>query len=153
MSGPQSPATWTTGQARNTDATGPALNGMPYSSRGRNAIEYHEIVPYEKIVSDMYFADSQGNKVEAETYGIEHEAIEGAHDVTLSPQRYRGYCGRTPRFRATPQRKQLYAGGETGLLAAWHLPRSPRPSGRRIARCPKARYFSRKKRKLTRSPP
>ena len=46
-----------------------------------NAGEYHEIVPYEKIVSSMYFADSQGNKVEPEQLGIEHEAIEGAYDV------------------------------------------------------------------------
>jgi uncharacterized protein YndB with AHSA1/START domain len=48
-----------------------------------NGGEYHEIVPYEKIVSSMYFADSQGNKVEAEELGIEHEAIEGACDVIL----------------------------------------------------------------------
>jgi len=48
-----------------------------------NGGEYHEIVPYEKIVSSMYFADSKGNKVEPEQYGIEHEAIEGAYDVTL----------------------------------------------------------------------
>jgi uncharacterized protein YndB with AHSA1/START domain len=47
-----------------------------------NAIEYFEIVPHEKIVSSMYFADAQGNKVEPETLGIEHEAIEGAFDVT-----------------------------------------------------------------------
>jgi uncharacterized protein YndB with AHSA1/START domain len=47
-----------------------------------NAIEYHEIVPHEKIVSSMYFADAQGNKVEPETLGIEHESIEGAFDVT-----------------------------------------------------------------------
>ena len=31
----------------------------------------------------MYFSDSEGNKVEAEHYGIEHEAIEGAYDTTL----------------------------------------------------------------------
>jgi hypothetical protein len=31
----------------------------------------------------MYFADSKGNKVEPEAYGIEHEAIDGAYDVTL----------------------------------------------------------------------
>jgi hypothetical protein len=31
----------------------------------------------------MYFADSMGNKVEPAHYGIEHEAIEDAHDVTL----------------------------------------------------------------------
>jgi uncharacterized protein YndB with AHSA1/START domain len=48
-----------------------------------NAIEYHEIVPNEKIVSSMYFADSKGNKVEPETLGIEHESIEGAFDVTI----------------------------------------------------------------------
>jgi uncharacterized protein YndB with AHSA1/START domain len=48
-----------------------------------NGGEYHEIVLHEKIVSSMYFADSKGNKVEPEQYGIEHEAIEGAYDVTL----------------------------------------------------------------------
>ncbi len=48
-----------------------------------NAIEYHEIVPHEKIVSSMYFADSAGNKIEPSELGIEHEAIEGAYDVTL----------------------------------------------------------------------
>ena len=48
-----------------------------------NGGEYHEIVPYEKIVSSLYFADAAGNKVEPEHYGIEHEAIENAYDVTL----------------------------------------------------------------------
>jgi uncharacterized protein YndB with AHSA1/START domain len=48
-----------------------------------NAIEYHEITPPEKIVSLMYFADPDGNKVEPEAYGIEHEAVDGAFDVTL----------------------------------------------------------------------
>ena len=48
-----------------------------------NGGEYHEIVPHEKIVSSMYFSDADGNKVEPEHYGIEHEAIEGAYDVTL----------------------------------------------------------------------
>ena len=48
-----------------------------------NAGEYHEIVPHQKIVSSMYFADSQGNKVQPEHYGREHEAIEDAYDVTL----------------------------------------------------------------------
>ncbi len=46
-----------------------------------NGGEYHEIVLHEKIVYSMYFSDSKGNKVEPEQYGIEHEAIEGAHDV------------------------------------------------------------------------
>jgi uncharacterized protein YndB with AHSA1/START domain len=45
--------------------------------------EYHEIVPHEKIISSMYFSDSEGNKVEPAQLGIEHEAIEGAHDVIL----------------------------------------------------------------------
>ncbi len=48
-----------------------------------NGIEYHEIVPHEKIVSSMYFADADGNKVDPAEMGIEHEAIEGAYDVTL----------------------------------------------------------------------
>ncbi|MFC6644936.1 SRPBCC domain-containing protein [Granulicella cerasi] len=48
-----------------------------------NGIDYIEIVPYEKIVSSMYFADAQGNKIDASALGIEHEAIEDAYDVTL----------------------------------------------------------------------
>jgi uncharacterized protein YndB with AHSA1/START domain len=48
-----------------------------------NGGEYHEIVPHEKIVSSMYFSDSKGNKIEPAELGIEHEAIEGAYDVTL----------------------------------------------------------------------
>ena len=42
-----------------------------------------EIVLHEKIVSSMYFSDSKGNKVEPEQYGIEHEAIDDAHDVVI----------------------------------------------------------------------
>ncbi|MGA3107722.1 MAG: SRPBCC family protein [Terriglobales bacterium] len=48
-----------------------------------NAVEYHEIVPQEKIVSLMYFSDPQGNKIEPAQLGIEHEAIDGAYDVTI----------------------------------------------------------------------
>jgi len=48
-----------------------------------NAVEYREIVPPEKIVSLMYFADPEGNKIDPAQLGIEHEAIEGAYDVTL----------------------------------------------------------------------
>lgn len=48
-----------------------------------NAGEFHEIVPHEKIVSSMYFSDPEGNKVEPAHYGIEHEAIADAQDVTL----------------------------------------------------------------------
>ncbi len=48
-----------------------------------NGGEYHEIVEHEKIVSSMYFADANGNRVEAAELGIEHTAIEDAYDVTL----------------------------------------------------------------------
>src|SRR5690349_9741261 len=48
-----------------------------------NSVEYHEIVPHEKIVSLMYFSDSKGNKIDPAQLGIEHEAIEGAYDVTI----------------------------------------------------------------------
>jgi uncharacterized protein YndB with AHSA1/START domain len=48
-----------------------------------NGGEYHEIVEHEKIVSSMYFADANGNKVEAAELGIEHTAIEDAYDMTL----------------------------------------------------------------------
>ena len=34
------------------------------------------------IVSFMYFSDPEGNKVDPAHYGIEHEAIDGAYDVT-----------------------------------------------------------------------
>jgi uncharacterized protein YndB with AHSA1/START domain len=55
----------------------------PDGHEGWNAIEYHEIVPHEKIVSSMYFSDAEGNKIEAEELGLQDEAIEGAFDVTL----------------------------------------------------------------------
>ena len=54
----------------------------PDGYEGWNAVEYHEIVLHEKIVSLMYFSDSEGNKIEPEELGIE-QAIEGAYDVTL----------------------------------------------------------------------
>jgi uncharacterized protein YndB with AHSA1/START domain len=54
-----------------------APDGQEFWSGG----EYHEIVLHEKIVYSMYFADAEGNKVEAADYGIEHEAIDGANDV------------------------------------------------------------------------
>ena len=46
-----------------------------------NGGEYFEIVVPEKIVYSMYFADAEGNKVEPAQYGIEHEAMDDAHDV------------------------------------------------------------------------
>ena len=55
----------------------------PDGQEGYNAGEYHEIVLHEKIVSSMYFSDSRGNKIDPAELGIEHEAIEDAHDVVL----------------------------------------------------------------------
>jgi uncharacterized protein YndB with AHSA1/START domain len=55
----------------------------PDGQEGWNAGEYHEIALHEKIVSSMYFSDSKGNRVDPAQYGIEHEAIDGAHDVVL----------------------------------------------------------------------
>ena len=48
-----------------------------------NTVEYHEIVLHEKIVYSMYFSVPNGNKIEPEQLGIEHEAIDGAYDVTI----------------------------------------------------------------------
>jgi uncharacterized protein YndB with AHSA1/START domain len=55
----------------------------PDGQDGWNGGEYREIVPHEKIVFSMYFADSKGNKLDPAELGIEHEAIEDAHDVVL----------------------------------------------------------------------
>jgi uncharacterized protein YndB with AHSA1/START domain len=55
----------------------------PDGQEGWNGGEYHEIVPYEKIVYSLYFADSKGNKVEPEQLGIKHEAVEDARDVVI----------------------------------------------------------------------
>src|ERR1700722_18499286 len=55
----------------------------PDGYEGWNAIEYHEIVPLERIVSSMYFSDSEGNKIDPEQLGIEPEAIDGAYHVTI----------------------------------------------------------------------
>ena len=55
----------------------------PDGQEGWNGGEYHEIVPHEKIVYSLYFADAQGNKVDPAQLGIEHEAIEDARDVVI----------------------------------------------------------------------
>jgi uncharacterized protein YndB with AHSA1/START domain len=55
----------------------------PDGQEGWNGGEYHEIVLHEKIVYSMYFADSKGNKIDPAQYGIEHEAIDDAHDVVI----------------------------------------------------------------------
>ncbi len=43
--------------------------------------EYHEIVPQEKIVFSMYFADAEGKRVDPATMGIAHEVIDELHDM------------------------------------------------------------------------
>ena len=55
----------------------------PDGQEGWNGGEYYEIVPHEKIVYSMYFADSNGNKVDPAELGIEHEAIGDARDVVI----------------------------------------------------------------------
>jgi uncharacterized protein YndB with AHSA1/START domain len=55
----------------------------PDGQEGWNGGEYYEIVPLEKIVYSMYFADSNGNKVEPAEYGAEHEAIGDGRDVVI----------------------------------------------------------------------
>ncbi len=55
----------------------------PDGQEGWNGGEYHEIVPHEKIVYSLYFADSNGNKVDPAQYGMEHEAIDDARDVVI----------------------------------------------------------------------
>jgi uncharacterized protein YndB with AHSA1/START domain len=55
----------------------------PDGYEGWNAIEDHEMGLHEKIVSSLYISDSEGNKIDPEQLGIEHEAIDGAYDVTL----------------------------------------------------------------------
>ena len=55
----------------------------PDGYEGWNAGEYREIVPYEKIVSTMYFADSKGNRISPGELGLEQEAIYDSPDVIL----------------------------------------------------------------------
>ena len=47
-----------------------------------NGGEYHQIVPLETIVSSMYFADPEGNRVDPAHYGVDHTATAGATDTT-----------------------------------------------------------------------
>jgi uncharacterized protein YndB with AHSA1/START domain len=55
----------------------------PDGWEGWNSGEYYEIVPYEKIVSSMYFSDSKGNRIEPEELGIKLDPIDDAHNVIL----------------------------------------------------------------------
>jgi uncharacterized protein YndB with AHSA1/START domain len=55
----------------------------PDGYEGWNGGEYLEIVPYEKIVSTMYFADSKGNRINPADLGIEDEVINDSPDTIL----------------------------------------------------------------------
>ena len=55
----------------------------PNGWEGWTGGEYHEIVPQEKIVFSMYFADAEGNKVQPEDIGVEHKADTDAFDSVL----------------------------------------------------------------------
>ena len=55
----------------------------PNDWEGWTGGEYIEIVPQEKIVFSMYFADAEGNKVQPEDIGVEHKADADAYDSVL----------------------------------------------------------------------
>jgi uncharacterized protein YndB with AHSA1/START domain len=74
-----------------------------------NAVEYHEIVPHEKIVSLMYFSDSKGNKIDPAQMGIEHEAIDDAHDVAIFED-FGNARRNSPSLEMKPWRTQKTAG-------------------------------------------
>ncbi len=80
-----------------------------------NGGEYHEIVPYEKIVLSMFFADAEGNKVEAAEYGIEHQAIEDACDVVLFEDLGNGQTKLTFTGNET-----MESAKDTGQLEGWY---------------------------------
>ena len=52
----------------------------PDGQEGWTGGQFHEIIPHEKIVYSLYFADSDGNRVDPEEIGVEHEAIDGVYD-------------------------------------------------------------------------
>ncbi len=88
----------------------------PDGYEGWNAIEYHEIVLHEKIVSSMYFSDSAGNKIDPAELGME-EAIDGAYDVTLFEDLGNGqtkltYIGNEP-MASAKESGQFYGWVET----------------------------------------
>jgi uncharacterized protein YndB with AHSA1/START domain len=86
----------------------------PDGQEGWNGGEYHEIVPHEKIVFSMYFADAKGNRIELEQDGVGHQAVDDVHDVVLFEDIGNG------------QTKLTYIGNETmqnaietGQLEGW----------------------------------
>ncbi len=106
----------------------------PDGQEGWNGGEYHEIVPHEKIVYSLYFADSKGNKVEPAQYGIEHEAIDDARDVVIFEDFGNGQTkhGRRKEQRATrglesdPRKScRSYCGASEGEIRSWSFDDRP----------------------------
>jgi len=79
-----------------------------------NAGEYHEIVPQEKIVYTMYFADAQGNRVNPEALGLEHEVVD-VYDVVTFEDWGTGQTRLTLRGNET-----LEDARESGQLEGWN---------------------------------
>src|SRR5579871_591414 len=48
-----------------------------------NGGEYHEIVPYEKIVYSLYFADANGNRVDPAERRRQQQRRQHAHEVVI----------------------------------------------------------------------
>ena len=87
----------------------------PDGQEGWNGGEYHEIVLHEKIVSSMYFADSKGNRIDPAQLGIQHEAVEGAYDVTIFEDLGNGQTKLT--FTGNETMKNAI---ESGQLEGWN---------------------------------
>jgi len=87
----------------------------PDGQEGWNGGEYHEIVPHEKIVFSMYFADSKGNRIDPEPSESEHEAIADVHDVVLFEDMGNGKTKLTYIGNETMQNAI-----ETGQLEGWN---------------------------------
>jgi uncharacterized protein YndB with AHSA1/START domain len=80
-----------------------------------NGGEYHEIVLHQKIVYSMYFADAEGNKVEPEAFGIQHDAIDEAYDVVTFEDLGNGQTRLTLVGNETREDAQ-----ESGQLEGWN---------------------------------
>ena len=86
----------------------------PDGQEGWNGGEYREIVPHEKIAFTMYFADSEGNRIDPAQLGIEHEAIDDSPDVILFEDIGNGQTKLTFIGNETLQNAT-----ETGQLEGW----------------------------------
>ncbi len=62
----------------------------------------------------MYFSDPEGNKIDPAELGIEHEAIEGAYDVTLFEDLGKRPDEDSPTLEMNPWRAQRTAGNSEG---------------------------------------